>query len=93
MSDKIDGRKRNSAETMAKKSAAGKLGMGVNAVTPKYKSKRDMGLPARIEMVVAMAKEADAKAERGEQESINGQDPIRHNRARMSFRVKGSKIG
>jgi len=67
------------------KSDAGKKGRGVNSFVPKAKSTRDPGLAARIELVVQMAIASES--------IVSGQDVIRHNRLRLSFRAKGSKVG
>lgn len=86
---KVDQRKASTAEKIADRSAAGKASRGEGIFIPK-KSKRDEGLQERIDLVVRLAKEAEAL----EAETANGQDPIRHNRWRWSFRTaKGSKIG
>lgn len=84
--NKIDQRKYNSAATIEKKIAAGRAGKGSGATTRKYKSVRDPGLPARIEMVVAMA-EANGTL-------VSGKDMVYYSaRLMVNHRVRGSKIG
>ncbi len=86
---KVDQRKASTTEKVAGRSAAGKANRGEGIFIPKP-SKRDEGLQERIDLVVRLAQEAEAL----EKETANGQDPIRHNRWRMTFRTaKGSKVG
>lgn len=82
-----DGRKANSAETREKKSTAAKESRAVGVFVVKRNQSREKKLQENIDRVVAMALARDAEIKAA------GQDVVRHNRLRMSFRVRGTKVG
>lgn len=72
----------NSQATRLKKAEAGRRGKGSDALHPK-KSKKDIGLHERIDLVVKMAKE---KEQRGN--AMNSRDVLTHSPVRMSGAMK-----
>lgn len=82
MSKKLDQRKRNSANTMAKKSKAGQLGKAVGAFVVKRNQTVEDKLKENMDKVVDMAKENGTIA------NSNGLFF-----ARPTLRVRGSKVG
>ncbi len=70
--------KYSSEVTRLKKAEAGRRGRGDGVFTPK-KSKKDTGLQDRIELVVRMAREQEARGDR-----INATDVVMHSPIRLS---------